>query len=53
MKGDRERFLEAGMNGYVSKPVDFSELDAVIGELSVNNEGDGDSGAHPPEEVSA
>jgi PAS domain S-box-containing protein len=53
MKGDRERFLEAGMNGYVSKPVDFSELDAVIGELSVNNEGDGDSGAQPPEEVSA
>jgi PAS domain S-box-containing protein len=34
MKGDRERFLEAGMNGYVSKPVDFKELTRVIGELA-------------------
>jgi CheY-like chemotaxis protein len=26
MKGDREKFLENGMDGYVTKPVDFGEL---------------------------
>jgi two-component system cell cycle response regulator DivK len=26
MKGDRERFKEAGFDGYVSKPVDIDEL---------------------------
>jgi PAS domain S-box-containing protein len=32
MRGDRERFLEAGMDGYLAKPVDFGEfLGAVEG----------------------
>jgi two-component system, cell cycle response regulator DivK len=26
MKGDRERFIEAGFDGYLSKPVDIDEL---------------------------
>jgi signal transduction histidine kinase/ActR/RegA family two-component response regulator len=26
MRGDRERFLQAGMDGYISKPVDAAEL---------------------------
>jgi CheY-like chemotaxis protein/HPt (histidine-containing phosphotransfer) domain-containing protein len=30
MKGDRERCLEAGMDGYVSKPIHESELSAAI-----------------------
>jgi len=35
MKGDRERCLKSGMNGYVSKPIQIREfLDAVEKELS-------------------
>jgi CheY-like chemotaxis protein/HPt (histidine-containing phosphotransfer) domain-containing protein len=30
MKGDRERCLEGGMNGYVSKPIDRKELEQAI-----------------------
>ncbi len=30
MSGDRERFLAAGMNGYVAKPIDWSELEQEI-----------------------
>ena len=29
MRGDRERFLEAGFDGYLSKPVDVGELLAI------------------------
>ena len=32
MKGDRERFTEAGFDGYLSKPVDVDELLAAIEE---------------------
>jgi two-component system cell cycle response regulator DivK len=30
MQGDRERFLGAGFNGYLSKPVDIAELIATV-----------------------
>jgi len=30
MKGDRERCIEAGMDGYVSKPINSQELEAAI-----------------------
>ena len=33
MTGDREKFLAAGMNGYVAKPVDLAQLLRVIGEV--------------------
>jgi len=33
MRGDRERFLEAGFDGYLSKPVDVLELIAAVEEL--------------------
>jgi len=33
MKGDRERCLEAGMNGYVSKPVEAAELQRTIATM--------------------
>jgi len=40
MKGDRERCLEAGMDGYIAKPVQFKELEEmlqrVLGQLSSN-----------------
>jgi len=30
MKGDRERFLAAGMDGYIAKPVSIREFDTVL-----------------------
>ena len=32
MSGDRERFLQAGFDGYLSKPVDIAELINVVKE---------------------
>ena len=32
MSGDRERFLEAGFDGYLAKPVDVRELIEVVRE---------------------
>jgi two-component system, cell cycle response regulator DivK len=32
MRGDRERFLDAGFDGYLSKPVDVAELVAAVRE---------------------
>ena len=33
LKGDRERFIEAGMDDYISKPLDLDELDRALGRL--------------------
>ncbi len=33
MKGDRERFLAADMDDYLSKPIDFDEFDAMLDRL--------------------
>jgi len=32
MRGDRERFLESGFDGYLAKPVDIRELVAAVRE---------------------
>ena len=36
MKGDRECFLQAGMDDYISKPIDVKQLFAVINRLAPN-----------------
>ena len=38
MKGDRKRFLEAGMNGYVAKPFDINELQEELERLTKSAE---------------
>ena len=35
MKGDRKRFIKAGMNGYVAKPFDIAELQKEIERVSI------------------
>ena len=37
MPGDRERFLEAGFNGYISKPFTRGELLEAIDHLLVDS----------------
>ena len=37
MKGDREKFLAAGIDDYISKPVDFVELFATINRVISRN----------------
>ena len=35
MKGDRERCLDAGMDGYVTKPLNIREVTALLDRLAV------------------
>jgi CheY-like chemotaxis protein len=48
MKGDREKCLAAGMDGYLTKPIRPQELDEVL-EEHVKNRG-GKAGALAPVE---
>jgi CheY-like chemotaxis protein len=34
MKGDRERYISAGMDGYLAKPIQVDELDKVLREIA-------------------
>jgi PAS domain S-box-containing protein len=48
MKGDRERCLSAGMDGYLAKPIRSAELDRVIAEVlgrAGAGAGEGEAGA--------
>ncbi len=38
MKGDRERFLEAGMDGYIAKPLEVNQLYEAVEGLPVADE---------------
>jgi two-component system, sensor histidine kinase len=37
MRGDRERFILAGMDDYIAKPFDRTNLAHVLGGIDVNN----------------
>jgi len=39
MKGDRERFLDSGMTGYVSKPFDLAELESELQRVMAEHQG--------------
>jgi HPt (histidine-containing phosphotransfer) domain-containing protein len=47
IKGDRERCIEAGMNDYISKPIDAENLHAMIERLTVPPDTRG-AAADPP-----
>ncbi len=48
MADDEQRCLQAGMDDYLSKPIDFKQLDSVLKTLVLHVEGRTDEWAEPP-----
>jgi CheY-like chemotaxis protein len=48
LEGDRERFLAAGMDGYLSKPIRARELERTLAEFFSREDGSA-SDQSPPE----
>ncbi len=48
MKNDRERCLQAGMDGYLSKPIRSAELFAAVDRVLAGRRGPGPPGLSPP-----
>lgn len=40
MKGDREQFIAAGCDGYVSKPIRYKELFETVGSVLMESKGE-------------
>ena len=54
LKGDRERCIEAGMNDYISKPIDRGELAATLERITGPSDGDShEPGPAAPDEPGA
>jgi len=47
MKGDRERCLQAGMDGYLSKPVRFSDIESTLASVAASPQASGGTTAPP------
>ena len=39
LKGDKEKFLSRGMDGYISKPVDIKELREILNTFAIKSKG--------------
>ena len=47
LRGDKERFIDGGMDGYVSKPLDSGKLRDAITRVKTRTDPSGNEGARP------